>query len=149
MIRITRETDYGILLLTEIARRGERGHSAREAAARVGLTVPMASKILKSLARAGLLHSNRGARGGYSLARPLSQVPVAEVIRALEGPIGLVECAAHPGLCRHETGCPTRVNWNRINDLLRKSLERVAVSELVGPPRALIQLGGGGMRELA
>lgn len=145
MIRITRETDYALVALAEMDQHGTgQAHAAREVAGWVGLSVPMAAKILKALARAGLLTSNRGARGGYVLARRLETISIGDVIRAMEGPIGLVECVANPGACEQESNCPTRVNWQRVNQVVEGALERVPVSEMVERcAPALIQVGDG------
>ena len=142
MLRITKEADYGIVLLACLAE-GTPGriHSAREAADRSGLPLPMVSKILRSLAREKILTSHRGASGGYSLDRSPEETSIAEVIRALEGPISLVQCGADPGACEHESGCPTRANWARINREVERALERVPISEIIrSTPAAILQL---------
>ncbi len=135
MIRITKEADYGIMLLGALAARpsGEV-HTARQVAGWSSLPLPMVSKILRGLARGGILKSHRGVSGGYSLDRPPEETSVAEVIRALEGPISMVQCGAEPGACEHESACPTRVNWARINEKVEQALERVPISEMVTRP---------------
>jgi FeS assembly SUF system regulator len=132
MLRITKEADYGIMLLVCIAGRpvGEI-HTAREAAEWTGLPLPMVSKILRSLAREKILTSHRGVSGGYSLDRSPATTSVAEVIRALEGPISMVQCGSDPGACDQEDVCPTRVNWTRISQEVEKALERVPISEML------------------
>ena len=94
MIRITKQTDYGIVLLTHLAANPERQYTAPELAAEARLPLPMVSKILKLLARDGLLASHRGVKGGYSLARPAEEISMAEIIAALEGPIAITECVS-------------------------------------------------------
>ena len=92
MIKLSRITDYGIVLLAHLAGSADdSSQSAREIARETRLPAPVVSKILKSLARQGLLISHRGAKGGYSLARIPEEISVPEMIGALEGPIG-----AHP-----------------------------------------------------
>lgn len=132
MIRITKEADYAIMLLAHMADRplGEV-HTAREIAAWSGLPQPMVSKILQGLGRQKLVRSHRGVSGGYSLDRPAEQTSVADVIRALEGPIRMVQCELEPGACEHESGCPTRINWDRISRKVESALEQVPISELV------------------
>jgi len=144
MLRITKQTDYGIMLLTRMAGIPEGNLlSARDAADWSGLSLPMVSKILKSLARGGIVVSHRGVDGGYSLAQEASETSVANVIRALEGPISMVECGAHPGQCDHESSCPVRVNWGRINLVVERALEQVPISEMVdGQPTELLSLVG-------
>lgn len=135
MLRITKEADYGVMLLAAMAsRRGGEVHSAKEASAWTGLPLPMVSKILRTLAREGLVTSHRGASGGYSLDQRAEAITVADVIRALEGPIALVQCGTEPGVCEQESVCPTRVNWNRISKVVEGALEEVTVADML-PPR--------------
>lgn len=131
MIRLSRLADYGIVIMTTMARHPERNHTAAEIAAESMVPAPMASKVLKHLARAELLASQRGARGGYGLARAAGQISVAEVIVALDGPIALTACVEEgPGGCDLEACCPARANWQRINDVIRDALERITVEEM-------------------
>jgi FeS assembly SUF system regulator len=134
MLRITKQTDYGIMLMARLAGLPEgRVLSTSEAAAWSGLPRPTVSKILKSLARGHLVSSHRGASGGYRLARSPSETTVAGVIRALEGPISMVECGVHAGQCDQESICPARDNWSRINREIEQALERIPISEMAGP----------------
>ncbi len=117
MIRLTRLTDYGIVLMAHLASFEEEGpHNAREVAGGARLPLPVVSKLLKALAREGLLESHRGAKGGYTLARRPETISAAQMITALEGPIGLTECTVHPGTCTQEPSCHVREPWQRIND---------------------------------
>jgi FeS assembly SUF system regulator len=134
-------TDYAIVLLTLLATaEGAAPHNAREVAGRAHLPFPVVSKILKALARAGLLVSHRGAKGGYALARRPEEISVAEAIRAMEGPISLTECAAGPGHCQQESTCGIRSPWQRVNELIREHLEQVPLTELLPPPAARSEL---------
>ena len=142
MIRMTKLTDYGIVLLTHIARHPERlTRNAPELAAAAHLPLPTVSKILKILARGGLLVPHRGAKGGFSLARAPEGVTVADVITALEGPIALTECSAHgPERCGIELLCPVGTNWQRINRVVLDALRKITLAEMAAPlamPRAL------------
>jgi FeS assembly SUF system regulator len=143
MLRITKESDYAILLLSVLAVDPPGAiHRAREVADRAGLPLPMVGKILRSLARRGVLTSHRGVAGGYSLDRPATQTSVAEVIRAIEGPIGIVQCGIEPGMCGQEPVCPTRVNWARISREIERALERIPVSDMcrAGGPRGPLRV---------
>lgn len=134
MIRLSRLTDYGIVLMAHLATRtGEGAQAARELSFETGLPLPVVSKILKCLARGGLLASHRGAKGGYALARPARRITVPEMIRVLEGPIGLTECTQHPGACPQEASCHVREPWQRINDVVRTALANVTLADLVAP----------------
>jgi FeS assembly SUF system regulator len=134
MIRLSRLTDYGIVLMAHLAS-GEAGgtHAAREVSEETRLPLPVVSKILKSLARGGLLSSHRGAKGGYSLTRPAQEISVPEMIAALEGPIGLTECAQHPGACPQEASCHVREPWQRINEAVNAALANISLADLVAP----------------
>ena len=132
MFRMSRETDYGIVLLARIA--GETGRepvTARDLAFDSRLTLPMVSKILKRLARARLLSSQRGVKGGYRLARPASEISVADIIAALDGPIALTICIEQtPGECAHETLCSVRHNWQVINRRVMETLSAISLAEM-------------------
>lgn len=131
MIRLSRITDYGIVLMAHLAAQApESQHSARGVAEATQIPLPVASKVLKALARAGLLVSQRGARGGYALARAPERISVAEMITAIEGPIGLTECAMHPGHCMQEPSCHVREPWQQINQVVRRALGGVTLADL-------------------
>jgi FeS assembly SUF system regulator len=136
MIKIGRLTDYGIVLMSYMASHRERAHNAPEVADEVHLPAPTVSKLLRELAREGLLESQRGVKGGYVLARDPDRISVAEIITALEGPIALTACSAasdDPD-CEHESMCPVRGHWNRINRAIRTALEGVSLTEMTTPP---------------
>jgi FeS assembly SUF system regulator len=131
VIRLSKLADYGIVMMTNMARHPLRQHNAAGIAAESHIPLPMASKILKALARAGLLASHRGAKGGYGLARAAEAISVAEVIVALDGPIALTSCIEDgPGGCEIESLCPARANWQRINDAIRSALDDITMAEM-------------------
>ena len=144
MIRLTKQTDYGIVLLTRMAGLPKRQFNATELAGETGLPQPTVSKILKILGRAGVLDSHRGVKGGYTLAREPEAITVTEVIGALEGPIAITECIDDsPGECSHEAGCPVRGNWQRINEAIRQALDGINLAEMAQPQAPpLVSLGG-------
>ncbi len=138
MLRISKLTDYGIILLAHFAQEADGTTlTAREMAAATELPLPVVSKMLKSLASAELLASQRGSRGGYQLARKPDAVSVAEIIEALDGPIALMECVAAPGNCEQEPHCGLRSPWQRINSAIHTTLTQVTLAELAAdlPPR--------------
>ena len=142
MLRISKLTDYGIVLLTHFAEVGDGStHNAREMAEATSLPLPVVSKILKGLVQADLLISQRGSKGGYALAREPGEIRVSEIIAALEGPIAVVECGAGPGHCDVESRCRVRDPWQRINQAVQETLERVTLADLVpGTPGPLVQI---------
>jgi len=135
MIRLTKLSDYGIVLLTYFARDGEGALlTARDLADESALPLPTVSKILKALARAELLVSHRGVKGGYSLARLPEKISVADIIGAIDGPIAVTECStADTRLCDIERCCPVRTNWQRINAAVSRALGELTLAEMTEP----------------
>ena len=132
MLRLTRQADYGVLLLAHLARSGELLR-ADELAGRTGLPLPTVRKVLKLLSRAGILESRRGPRGGFALAAPAENLSLAAVVSAFEGPTGLTECSTQRGACRYEPGCPVAGPLQRLNATIQRTLARTTLSELVAP----------------
>lgn len=134
MIRLSRLADYGVLLACQMAARTDRCHNAFDLAAATGLPAPTVSKLLAAMARAGVLVSHRGAKGGYRLARPPESITAADIVCAVDGPIALTLCIEHgTGACDVESLCPTRQGWRRINDAVRRAMQSVSLSELAFP----------------
>jgi FeS assembly SUF system regulator len=136
MLRISKLTDYAILVMVELTRDGEM-LSAHTLAERVGVEVPTASKVLKLLAGSGLLDSYRGASGGYKVNRPAEEISVAEVIAAIEGPVAMTECSEEEGLCSQEANCELRGNWQRISLAVNEALMSVSLAEMSAPMKQI------------
>lgn len=134
MLRISKLIDYGTLVLTHMAGSPARVFSAAELAGILKLGQPTVSKLLKSLGQHGLVNSSRGPKGGYMLARPAEQINIAQIIDALDDqPFGLTECTSTPGVCSAEPGCAIRTNWERINSIVRRTLEDVSIADMITP----------------
>lgn len=135
MLRLSKMADYGTVVLTGMVREPERNKSASEIAAAIHVPVPTVSKILKMLARAGLVTSVRGARGGYLLSRAPQAISLVDIIDAMDGPIGMTECSVTPGLCAQENGCAVRANWQRVNRIVLDALREITLDQMVQPVR--------------
>ncbi len=105
------------------------------------MAAPTVSKLLKQLAKHGLVESIRGAHGGYRLARRPELITVADVVSALEGPIALTQCSVHGGGCAIEPHCGVRSNWRLINGAIRQALESVTLAQMAEPLRGRRQAG--------
>ena len=126
--------DYGVILMVQLARAGEQVTTASELTESTGLPWPTVSKLLKQLSRAGLLDSQRGTNGGYTLSLPAGDISVSDIVSALDGPIALTECMTTDGaVCEIEALCPTRTNWRQINNALVEALDRVSLAEMARP----------------
>jgi len=142
MFRMAKLTDYGIVLLTQFASRGDSAPlTARELAASAKLPLPTVGKLLKQLQHGGLLTSQRGTKGGYALARPAGAITVTDIVEALEGPLALTECQA-PGVCEQERFCAVKPNWLVINQTVRDALSRVTLTDMTHPIRPLWNFPG-------
>jgi len=132
MLRVSKLTDYATVIMTVLADAADV-LSAQDVAARARLELPTVSKLLKQLAHAGLVDSFRGVNGGYRLAHAPAQITIAQIVTAMEGPIGMTECSAHVGLCDHESHCGVRVNWQRINQAIAHALASVTLADMLKP----------------
>ena len=132
MLRISKLTDYGTVVLACLAASPARRLTATEVAVRTRLGLATVSKLLKSFHRAGLLTSTRGARGGYLLARPAAAISAAAIIDAIEGPVAITECSGQHSTCAHEGSCSTGSAWQRINGAIRRSLDEISLAQLAG-----------------
>jgi FeS assembly SUF system regulator len=132
MLRISKLTDYGTVILACLASSPSLRLTATEVAERTRLGLPTVSKLLKSFHRAGLLTSTRGSRGGYQLARPAAAISAAAIIDAIEGPVAITECSGEHSTCEHEVSCSTGSAWQRINGAIRRSLDEISLAQLSG-----------------
>ena len=138
MLRLNRLTDYAILVMGALAMRADgndlRLISSTELASATNLNQPTIAKLVKLLTTAGLVHSQRGVGGGCRLSKPVSEISVAEVVIAVEGPIALTDCvegATDP--CAVQQGCFLSGHWNRINAAIYDALKEVSLAELFDP----------------
>ncbi len=136
-MRITRLTDYGVVLLTYFAREATGVmHNARDLALMAHLPLPTVSKVLKVLARNGFLIAHRGAKGGYSLAKRPQEITVAQVVDAVEGHLAITKCSDDvTGNCELLTLCPVQNNWQRITVAVQKAMESITLADMCQPLR--------------
>lgn len=133
MLKLSKMADYGTVVMTAMVPEPQTSRSSSEIALAIRVPAPTVSKILKILARNGLVLSLRGVKGGYRLARPAEQISVADIIHAMDGPIGMTECSITPGLCQQESDCAVRANWQRINDAVVGVLKNITLAEMLAP----------------
>lgn len=135
MIRMSKLTDYAIVLLAHLAR-SERTLTAQELAGRSRVPLPTVSKLCKELSRAGIVVSHRGRHGGYALSRGPDAISVAEIVEALEGPIALTECGTPGGEpCGIEPFCVAKATWDPVSRAIHGALQQLPLSA-IGPFRA-------------
>jgi FeS assembly SUF system regulator len=136
MIRLSKLTDYAIVVLTEMARSGtDATFPVHTLALRSSVPEPTVAKLMKALTRGGIVQSSRGTAGGYRLSRAAADISMADVVSALEGPIALTDCVGgHDDTgCQVERLCAVRGNWDRINNALISALASVSLAEMSAP----------------
>jgi FeS assembly SUF system regulator len=136
MLRISKLTDYGTLILAHLASHPQQQFAAAEVAERTRIALPTVSKLLKTLQRGGLVSSTRGSHGGYQLAKPASEITAMKILDALEGPFAITECSGEHSSCGLETNCRVGQVWQRVNGAIRRALSDVTLAQLAGIERS-------------
>jgi FeS assembly SUF system regulator len=134
MIILSKLADYGVIVATHLAAASASGQvvNAVHLAADARLPPATVSKVLKLLAKAGLVTAVRGAAGGYRLARAPDLISIAEIIAAIDGAFGMTQCTSTLGPCERLHFCPTRPHWHRINEAVSQALAQVTLDEMTG-----------------
>jgi len=135
MLRISRLTDYGTLLLVHLAAHDDRLCTAGELSSATHVALPTAQKLLKILAKGGLIDSVRGTDGGYVLARPAKDISATQILDVLEGPLAITECSTADSQCELEAMCQVGSAWQKINHAIRSTLSDISLVELGHPPQ--------------
>ena len=129
MLRLSKLTDYAVVVLVRLSY-GEEVQTSPGIASSTGIPEPTVAKVLKALAAGGLVASQRGPRGGYRLLRPLSAIPIADVIAAIDGPIALTACVdGHLG-CESLDLCPMRGRWDPVNEAIQHALSAITLADM-------------------
>jgi FeS assembly SUF system regulator len=135
MLRISKLTDYGTVILACLAGQPGRLWTATEVAECTHIGLPTVSKLLKKLQRSGLVISTRGSQGGYQLAQPAADITAAHILDALEGPFAITECSGAHSTCGLESNCRVGHTWQRVNAAIRRALTDVSLAQLAGTER--------------
>jgi FeS assembly SUF system regulator len=132
MLRLSKLTDYAVVVLIRLSEGiAEPVQTSPGIAAATGVPEPTVAKVLKALAGSNLVASQRGARGGYRLARPLEAISIADVIAAVDGPIALTACVdGTVGTCDVENLCAVKGRWDLVNGAIRGALSRITLADM-------------------
>lgn len=136
MIRLSRLSDYAVLLLCAIADEQSSVISAAALAKKIpGVGEPTVMKVLKLLTQHGILQGSRGAYGGYCLKKSLSDISVFDVVRAIDGPVAMTLCTnADEEICQFESSCVIKCGWNRVNLAIQNTLKQFSIKEFMHQP---------------
>ncbi len=127
-MELTREGDYALRCVLEVARRGRV--RCAEVAERQGVSPAFMGKVVNALARAGILSTRRGVKGGISLARRPEEITLLEVLEAIQGPLVLNCCLRSKEACSLRPNCPLYHVWARAQEDLERHL-RVSFAEIL------------------
>ncbi|MEI6892610.1 MAG: SUF system Fe-S cluster assembly regulator [Pontiella sp.] len=128
MLRITKITDYGFILLAHMAIQDrELLHNAKDLSATIGIPLPTVSKVLKILTQGGILKSHQGSKGGYSLAKPAEEITAVEIIEAVEGPVAITDCSRAEGC---ERNCMISPSWQQVNMTVIGALRGLTLADM-------------------
>ncbi|QHI95703.1 SUF system Fe-S cluster assembly regulator [Aristophania vespae] len=131
MLRLSKLADYAVVVLIKLGQM-EGLTTASILSAETGMPEPTVAKLLKGLAGQGIINSSRGARGGYSLASSLTEISIAQVIAAVDGPVMITACCDN-NYCSHEVRCGLSAQWDRVNFILRHVLESISLADMCDP----------------
>ncbi len=130
MLKLSRLTDYAVAALVRLGM-ADGVETSPGIAAGIGVPEPTVAKVLKALAGHGLVVSTRGARGGYRLSKPLTEISVSEVIVAIDGPIALTSCVEGTGImCESQALCPVAGRWDPVNNAIRSALSHISLADM-------------------
>lgn len=149
-MKLTTRGRYGLRALIDLAVHEKEGAvSTQSIAQRQQISESYLEQLIRSMKKAGLVGSVRGAGGGYHLARPASEISVGDILRALEGDIDAVSCPAlKEGVadmaagCAGSDWCVTKYVWKRINDAISDAVDTIMLDQLVNESRVLLEEGG-------
>ncbi|HWX94009.1 MAG TPA: SUF system Fe-S cluster assembly regulator [Terriglobales bacterium] len=131
MLKLTKKADYGLMAMKHLAEHAHEGScSAKDVAESYGIPPEALAKILQRLAKAGLLHSQHGINGGYTLARDAHEISAYEVIRAIDGPLFITSCITVRGECDQTERCTIREPLRKVNQSIEDVLKRIKIAEM-------------------
>ena len=136
-MRLTHLADYAVVMMTAAARReGPARLSASELAEETGVPLPTAQKLMQRLAAHGLLVGTRGSGGGYALARAVTDISLADIVEAVEGPIALTQCSGsdEPSDCALDAHCRVKPHMGIVGQAVRGALGAVSLEQLSRSP---------------
>ena len=138
MLKLTKKADYGLMAMKHLAERAPQGScSAKDVADAYGIPQEALAKILQRLAKAGLLKSQHGINGGYTLARDASQISAFEVIQAIDGPLFITSCVTVRGECGQTDRCTIREPFRKVNESIEQVLKRIKISQMKEEPEVI------------
>lgn len=130
-MKLTMKGDYGLRAMLDMAAYyGQGPIESADIARRQYIPEQYLDQILMALRKEGLVKSVRGPKGGHMLAKPPSQISMAQVMQALEGYVPPMECLPNPDFCKLSPGCALRGVWQQIDEMTQRILTSTTIEEL-------------------
>ena len=131
-MKLSTKIRYGTRAILELASRfGEGPIELKEIARSQEISIKYLEQVIIPLRTAGIVKSARGSKGGYSLAKPPSEICLFDVVETLEGPLYLVDCIKDSKYCRRSSSCVTRDIWSEVSEALHRVLKSITLDEMV------------------
>jgi len=138
MFQISRRADYAVRIMIVLGHQGQDTIiPAHEICAKTDVPKPFLHKISADLIRAGLVNSQAGRAGGFSLVQPATEVNLRQILEAVEGPLCVNVCLTRPGECPRDRFCPAHGFWGRLQTSIIGELEAATLADLVAEGRLL------------
>jgi Rrf2 family protein len=135
LLKLTKKADYALMAMKHLAEHpGQNSRSAKDVADAFGIPPEALAKIMQRLAKAGLLHSQHGINGGYTLARAAHTISAFEVIQAIDGPLFITSCVTVRGECDQSDRCNIREPLRKVNESIEAVLKRIKISHMREEP---------------
>lgn len=132
MLKLSKKADYGLMAVNHLAQHhGKGARSARDMAQAYGIPVGLMAKVLQRLVQKGLLHSQHGSNGGYTLARPPVFITALDVINAIDGPVMITSCKTERGDCVQTPLCTVKEPLRKVNERIVDALSSLSMAEMV------------------
>ena len=135
MLKLTKKADYGLMAMKHLAEHVDQGAcSAKDVAEAYGIPQEALAKILQRLAKVGLVRSQHGTHGGYTLTRDPKMISAFEVIKAIDGPLFITSCVTVRGECDQTERCTIREPLRKVNESIEQVLKNIKISQMKEEP---------------
>ena len=130
-MKLSTRGKYGLYAMHYLAQHQQEGLQSLKQIASAGIPKQYLEQLLGSLRRNGLIRSERGANGGYQLAKPPAEITVLDIIDAMEGPLALSDCISSDTQCSKAGQCRVRLVWERMTDSINRELAGVTLKDML------------------
>lgn len=135
-MKISTRGRYGVRILLDLAlHEGDAPRLIRDISESQRISEKYISRLIIALRRAGMVHSIRGAKGGFRLARDPGELTLLDIVEVMEGPLSIVDCARSPEQCERSRACATRGIWGRLNAEIRESMRKITLRDIIEQQR--------------